>query len=173
MLSDVSFSSGCVISPSLPPLWLWLCVSSCLRTFRVSPLMCCCSLVLLNISHRHIWRTEKKGAVANSSHSHTKAFDKNMSVHLSLGCKAEHMIVSRGPSLAFWRCWRSYEALWVLTGALIKTWCFFSSIVLSVVPSYCMCDPLPFSFEIFPVCVTTPAYTISVDLDNTWRTLAP
>lgn len=89
----------CDFSLSLPPQWLWLCVCLLLssETFRVSPLMCCCSLVLLDISqstHLNNWKKEKgkKGAVALlcTHHNCLRKCSLTLSVHLSLGCSRTH-----------------------------------------------------------------------------------
>lgn len=169
----------CDFSLSLPPQWLWLCVCLLLssETFRVSPLMCCCSLVLLDISqstHLNNWKKEKgkKGAVALlcTHHNCLRKCSLTLSVQLSLGCSRTHRPSSCLPEWS--------EVLFCLLGLRRSTFCFLSSIVLVCGPIILHVWPsLPFSFEIldtFPVCVTTPAYTsFSVHLDKYFKEARP
>ena len=141
---DVSSSSGCVISPSLPSpviVTVCVCVSSCLRNLpSVS------SDVLLFIgSSWHIAidtfdqpRKKKKGAAALlcTHHNCLRKCSLTLSVHLSLGCSRTHRPSSCLPEWS-----EVLSASRVFTGALF--FCFFSlSLYLSVVPSYCTCDPI-------------------------------
>lgn len=121
----------CDFSLSLPPQWLWLCVCLLLssETFRVSPLMCCCSLVLLDISqstHLNNWKKEKgkKGAVALlcTHHNCLRKCSLTLSVQLSLGCSRTHRPSSCLPEWS--------EVLFCLLGLRRSTFCFLSSIVL-------------------------------------------
>lgn len=64
----------------------------------------------------------------------------NISVHLSLGCSRTHdCFLLRGPFMDTGGCIRPRGSL--QDQCLNCDFLFFSSIVLSVVPSYCLCDP--------------------------------